>query len=226
MGSGLWPLDGMVELGRMGWEGWVGKDGLGRVELGRVELGRVELGRVDWEGWVGKGAELVPEVLFVEGDFVFGEEGAEFVLECVLLVVLFLRRDVLLQGGEVGWSYGKDAVATLPGEVCEVGGLDLEPHRGGGFELFHEFCHGEGARESDGEMEVVFDAADEETFAVEVACDRGDVGVEFWEDGGFEERGAVFGGEDDVDEDEREGLGHGGWLGRAFSPLLCVTMVP
>ena len=33
--------------------------------------------------------------------------------------------------------------------------------------------------------------------------------MEFWADGGFEEGSAVFGGEDDVDEDEREGLWHG-----------------
>ncbi len=33
---------------------------------------------------------LVPEVAFVEGDFVFEEEGAEFVLERVLLVVKLL----------------------------------------------------------------------------------------------------------------------------------------
>ena len=124
----------------------------------------------------------------------------------------------MLQGGQVGWAYGEDAVAALPGEGCEVGGLDFKPRGGGCFELFHELCHGDRARESDGEMDVVFDAADEETFAVEVACDRGEVGVEFWADGGLEEGCAVFGGEDDVDEHEREGLWHRRWLGRAFSP--------
>ena len=35
---------------------------------------------------------------------------------------------------------------------------------------------------------------------------------------GLEEGCAVFGGEDDVDEHEREGLWHRRWLGRAFSP--------
>ncbi len=75
---------------------------------------------------------LVPEVGFVEGDVVFGEEGAEFVLEGVFLVVLFLRCDVLLEDGEVRGADGEDGVAALPGEV---GGLGFEPHRGGGFEL-------------------------------------------------------------------------------------------
>jgi hypothetical protein len=47
-----------------------------------------------------------------------------------------------------------------------------------------------------------------------------------WTDGGLEERGAVLGGEDDVDQDEREGLWHGGWLWRAFSPWSYVMTVP
>ena len=84
--------------------------------------------------------------------------------------------------------------------------------------MFDELRHGDGAGESDGEMDVVRNAADEEAVAVEVACDGGEIGVELWKDGGWEEREAVLGGEDDVDKDEREGLWHRGWLGRAFSP--------
>ena len=43
--------------------------------------------------------------------------------------------------------------------------------------MFDEFGDGDGAGETDGEMDVIVEAADEETFAVEVACDRGEVGV-------------------------------------------------
>ena len=67
-------------------------------------------------------------------------------------------------------------------------------------------------------MDVVRNTADEEAVAIEVACDGGEVGVELWTDGGLEERGAVLGGEDYVDQDEREGLWHWVGLGRAFSP--------
>ncbi len=94
----------------------------------------------------------------------------------------------MVERGQVGGAYREDAVAALPGEVCEAGGLGPEPQGGRGFEVFHKFRHGDGAREADGEMDVVFDAADEEAFAVEVACDGGEVGVERWPDGGFEER--------------------------------------
>ncbi len=84
--------------------------------------------------------------------------------------------------------------------------------------MFDEFGDGDGAGESDGEMDVVRNAADEEAVAVEVARDGGEIGVELWAEGGLEERGAVPGGEDDVEEDERAGLWHRGGLGRAFSP--------
>ena len=92
--------------------------------------------------------------------------------------------------------------------------------------MFDEFGDGDGAGESDGEMDVVRNAADEEAFAVEVACDGREVGVEVWADRGLEERGAVLRGEDDVEEREREGLWHRGLLGRAFSPWGYVAMVP
>ena len=118
------------------------------------------------------------------------------------MVVPILRGDVLLQCGQVGWSYREDAVAALPGEVREFRGLGFEPHGRGRFELFDEFRNRDGAGESDGKMDVVFNAAGEEAVAVEVACDGGEVGVELWTEGGFEERCAVLGGKDDVDEDE------------------------
>ncbi len=63
---------------------------------------------------------LVPKVSFVEGDVLCQQKIAEFVLEGLFLVVLFLGGDVLLQGGEVGGVDGEDAVAALPGEVWNV----------------------------------------------------------------------------------------------------------
>ena len=75
-------------------------------------------------------------------------------------MVLVLGGDVLLQSGQVGWADGEDAVAALPGEVGEIGGLGLEPDGRRCFEVFDEFGDGDGARESEGEMDVVFDAAD------------------------------------------------------------------
>lgn len=75
-------------------------------------------------GWAD---DSVPEISFVKGDAVLEEEGSEFILEVVFFVMLILGRDVLFQGGEVGGAYREDAVAALPCEVGEFGGLSLEP---------------------------------------------------------------------------------------------------
>ena len=68
------------------WGHWIGEvvgsvGSLSLLRLQRVVGSRVRSG-VRW--W------LVPEVSFVEGDSVFCEEGSEFVLEGMFLVVLFL----------------------------------------------------------------------------------------------------------------------------------------
>ncbi len=68
--------------------------------------------------------------------------------------------------------------------------------------MFDEVGDGCGAGETDREMYVVRDAADAVAFAARVAGDRGEVGVEFSGDVGFEEGMPVFAGEDDVDQNE------------------------
>ena len=81
-------------------------------------------------------------------------------------------------------THGEDAGVALPGEVREVR-YGRSDWRRPGFELFDEFGDGgDGAGESDGEMDAVRNTADEEAFPVEVACNGGEVGVEVWGDGG------------------------------------------
>ena len=68
--------------------------------------------------------------------------------------------------------------------------------------MFDEFRYGHGAGESDSEVDVVFYAADEEAIAFKIASDGGEISVQAWTQIGLDERMAVLGGEDDVDEDE------------------------
>ncbi len=51
--------------------------------------------------------------------------------------------------------------------------------------MFDELGDCDCAGEADGEVDVVFHTAGEETFAVEVAGDGGEVGVEFGAEGGL-----------------------------------------
>ena len=58
-------------------------------------------------------------------------------------------------------------------------------------------------------MNVVGHAPNAKTFASRVASDRREVGVEGGADWGIEDGGAVFGAEDNVNDDECERLRHG-----------------
>ena len=76
--------------------------------------------------------------------------------------------------------------------------MGLEPFGGRGFQFLDELGHGDCPRESDGEMNMVRHAADSEAFAIHIACDRREIGVEGGTHGGIKHGGAVFRGEDDV----------------------------
>jgi hypothetical protein len=148
---------------------------------------------------------LVPHVTFIVFDFVLLEKDAEFVLEIVFAVVLFLGVDVVEEGVEGRRGGREDGVAALPGEVM---GFRFEPLGRTGFELFDELGDGCSAGESDGEMDVVGDAANAIAFTTVITGDRGEIGVEV--DGDFrgEKGGSVLGAEDEMDQYEGEGLRH------------------
>ena len=68
-------------------------------------------------------------------------------------------------------------------------------------------------------MNVVRHAADAICFAIHVARDRSQIGVEFRARVGNEEGAAFLRAEDDVDDDEGEGLWHGDIGFRAKGPI-------
>jgi hypothetical protein len=97
----------------------------------------------------------------------------------------------------------------LPIETAEGRGFGLEPFGGAGFELLDQFGDGDFSRELAEDVDVVFDAVDGERGTVERFEDGDEIGVEFAAEGFVFEGGlAVFGTEDDVDQDVGEGLGH------------------
>ena len=67
-------------------------------------------------------------------------------------------------------------------------------------------------------MDVIGGTSSAKALTACVARDGGEIGVERGANLRIEDRPAVFGGENDVDKNEGERLGHGGILGRAFSP--------
>ena len=57
-------------------------------------------------------------------------------------------------------------------------------------------------------MHMVCHAADSERLAIGIAGDRGEIRVELGPDGGFDQRLAILGAENDVENDEAQRLWH------------------
>ena len=79
--------------------------------------------------------------------------------------------------------------------------------------MFYEIGHRDGASELDGEVDVIESAADPVDFAASITADLGEVGKEAGSDGVGEPGFAVFGRENDVEENACQGLRHGWFVG-------------
>lgn len=139
---------------------------------------------------------------------VFLEERTHLGLEIPLAVMLFLPLDVEDEGTGIGRADGECAVSALPGEVHDA--LLLQPFRRIGFDRLEQFRKTDRWVETNGEMNVVGHSVDAEAVASAVAYDRGEVCVQGRADGTVEQWSAIFRAEDDMDQEEAQGLGHGG----------------
>ncbi len=125
----------------------------------------------------------VPHVTFVVGDSVFGEEHPVFVLKGFGTVVFLLISDVREQGVEVGRPDRESAIAALPGEVAQFGRLCFQPFRRRGFQFLDERRERDGARKSNGDMDMIGNAANERTIATGVSRHGCEVSVKSWAKG-------------------------------------------
>lgn len=153
---------------------------------------------------------LIPDVALIPFESVFAKEVAELVLEGDGLVVLFLIGDVDADGLGMAGADGEGAVAVLPVEVGQVGNLGFDPWSGFAFQLFDQMSDRDRAAEPAEDVDVVGDAADAEDGAIELVAFAAEDLVGFFADDRIVKPGmAVLRGEDDVDVDLGEGLGHG-----------------
>lgn len=134
-------------------------------------------------------------------------------MEGVFGVVLFLVGDVGADVGGFGFADGEDAVAGLPVEFGEHGialGLVDEPDGGGAFHFFDPIRHGDRAGEAHEDVNVIRHAADDQRGTIEARRDAAKIAMEFVAHRFFGEKGkTILRGPHRVNEDVREGLGHG-----------------
>ena len=161
-----------------------------------------------------KHTDSIPHIPLVPFEAVGLEEAAVFVLEGVFGVVLFLVGDVGADVVGFGFADGEDAVTGLPVELGEHGiALRLvdEPDGGGAFHFFDPVRHRDRASEAHEDVNVIRHAADDQRRAIESRGDAAKVAMEFVAQGFVGEKGkTILRGPNRVNEDVREGLGHGG----------------
>src|SRR5271166_4382935 len=111
--------------------------------------------------------------------------------------------DVVPDGVDVRCADGEGPVPLLPSRPLTV---FAEPTRGIGLQLLHRLGGGDDRRNTDECMDVISGATDGEGMVVEVLRYACDVGPECWGIGNCEH--AIFGGEDEVIENEGIGVRH------------------
>ena len=115
--------------------------------------------------------------------------------------MLRLNADVGHDCNRVRLADGECAVAGLPMEISELGTLGFDPFGGTGFHSFHDLGDGAGAGKPEEKVNVVFNAAHLQGRAFDVVEYSSKVGMQFGLEGGREDVFAIFGAEDQMDED-------------------------
>lgn len=141
---------------------------------------------------------------------------AHLSLEIPLRVVRLLFVDIPHQRTEVRRANGKQTIPTLPGEMHDP--VLLDPYRRGRLQFGNGLCRSSGRSQSQRKMYMIRNAACTETFAVEFASGSGKIGMQGRCDVVGDQRRAIFGTEDNMNEVKAQRLWHE-WMRRAFSPL-------
>jgi len=117
-------------------------------------------------------------------------------------MIFLLAVDIVLQRLQIRRTNGETSVAALPRERREIGRLRFQPFRRCRLQCLHPLRDGDGARNTDGEVDMIRHTAESIGFAIRVARDRGQISVEFRTRVGNEKGTAFLRAEDDVDDDE------------------------
>jgi len=169
-------------------------------------IARIAAQRLPWiSQW-----DSIPYIFLIPWDGVAFEEGAVFVLEGGIFVMLFLIGDVTFDRFKIRGDDGEDAIAGLPSEVAERWIALFDPEAGDSFEFLDPIGLGDGAGVVGENMDVILHTTDDDGRTVELFGNAAEIGMDFGAEGGIaEERVAVFGGKDEVKVNGGEGLWHG-----------------
>ena len=133
---------------------------------------------------------------------------AVFFLECFPPVVFRLFSNVLAHGLHIRFANCKRSIACLPCKSGKLSALCLDPFRGRCLDFLDSIADSHCAGEVKEDMDMVFDGIDEHGRATQVLQYRRHVGVKRRPDGFAQQALALFGAENEMHIQAREGLGH------------------
>ena len=153
----------------------------------------------------------VPHVSLVKGNSVFFQKRTKLILKRNLGMVFRLVCDVAAHGLHIRCAHGKSPVSCLPGKFCNLRKTLLNPKVGTSLEFFHQIGLGNAATQLDQNVGMIGNTTDQNGRAIEFFGDSSEKGVNLPANIFVgQKRKALFGGEDDVQKDAGQRLGHGG----------------
>lgn len=157
---------------------------------------------------------LFPEVFLVELNSVLLKEKEKFLLKSGLPMVLRLSANVASNNAELGNADSECAIFFLPSEECVFGKILMNPFGGPSLKELERFGNGNSRRKREQEVDVIFHAADFESFHFVLAGDSTQEREQAFAKGGCELWPAVFRGENAMKV--RGDVGHGIIFSRPF----------
>jgi len=124
-------------------------------------------------------------------------------------MMLLLRRNIVGHLRNLRLADGECAVTTLP--IESVHAIRFHPFRAFAFYIADQFADVDSAKRNQNVNVVRHTSGDDHATFV-VRDDAGDVGIQSWLDLRRDQRAAVFGRENNVDEDLDDGLRHPGMI--------------
>jgi hypothetical protein len=134
------------------------------------------------------------------------EKRAHLVLEISLAMVRLLPVDIPNQRTKIGGANGKQTVPALPRKSADT--LLFHPGGRAGFNLGDNLCRRSCRGQSHRKMNVVSDASCSETLAIQFARGSRKIPVKSRQNVILDQRDAIFGTEDDMNQIEAQRLRH------------------
>jgi len=167
-----------------------------------------------------------PHVSLVKGNSVLFQKRAKLILKRNLGMMFRLVSDVGAHGFNIRCAHGKSPVSRLPGKFCNMRKTLLDPKVGTSLEFFHQIGLRNAATQLDQNVDMIGNSTDQNGRAIQLFCDSSEKCVDLPANilvG--QKRKSLTGGEDNVQKDAGQGLGHGNGIKPRWG-LIAIGTIP